>query len=271
MKPVVQNGLHQLGLKNIGESRFSPTPGCVHIVEINTCAFTEHTSLLPCTYTSACTCTTCILWCSTVCNRPHWRSLPTRTTHTHIVPHCIIYKRCPHWEMNTQRRCVLPQCVECAHMYMHPAPTPSPAPPLLLIIIACLYLLLFHFISFHCILFYFIFYYHPQLLLVIIICQHTQVIIKHTLWLLYLSTTHSCSSFTFVADEDLCGQNVLLLNSFLAMWIAQIPQRKSRPSLTSFINPINSQFFSLLTFEHLNPIMLQNLQEVTITHLHCTL
>jgi len=31
----------------------------------------------------------------------------------------------------------------------------------------------------------------------------------------------------FVADEDLCGGNVLLSTSFFATWIAQIPQRKS--------------------------------------------
>ena len=71
------------------------------------------------------------------------------------------------------------------------------------------------YLYFYLILFYF---YHPHLItLVIITFQHTQVIIKHTLWLLYvLKSSHSCSFFHFVADEDLCGRNVLPSASFLA-------------------------------------------------------
>ena len=43
----------------------------------------------------------CLIW-----------SLPTCTTHSHIVPHCATYKRRPHCKVNTQRGCFLPACVE---------------------------------------------------------------------------------------------------------------------------------------------------------------
>ena len=78
----------------------------------------------------------------------------------------------------------------------------------------CLCLLLFHF--------YFIYYIFTiiltQLLIVIMTCQHTQVIIKHPM-VAVSKSSQSCISFSFVADEDLGGRNILLPTSFLATYV----------------------------------------------------
>ena len=44
------------------------------------------------------------LWCKHSCRRQRGRTLEQRLyKHTHIVPHCVTYKRWPHCEVDTQR------------------------------------------------------------------------------------------------------------------------------------------------------------------------
>ena len=102
---------------------------------------------------------------------------------------------------------------------------PSPLPPFLLLIIITFICIISFYFNFNSNLFYFFFF-----VLFLLYIIFTQVIITcqiHPPSVAVIKSSHSCSSFSFAADdEDLCGQNALLITSFCYTWIAQIPQRK---------------------------------------------